>query len=225
MKLIISLLLLVCNVNSYAGKAFLGKHSQFSFNITEAFIQKKMNLEYSFYLSRTYGISISGGVENGKYLLNDKGTFNLTQQTDIGINDAYIAMDGGELFIRFVRGNGFENNVIPVGYTVALGIGVTNYDITERYHISNYFVSRNNSKVSLIYDLRLQKTFNIYQSLNLFIGSNLGLINSLSNQKEDDAENVFYSLPKRGLNNAYSARSKMFERLYFNVHMGIALML
>ena len=92
-------------------------------------------------------------------------------------------MDGGELFIRFVRGNGFENNVIPVGYTVALGIGVTNYDITERYHISNSFVSRNNSKVTLIYDLRLQKTFNIYQSLNLFIGSNLGLINSLSEHR------------------------------------------
>lgn len=227
MKRIITLILLIYMFQAQAGEAFLGKKSQFSFNLTEAFTQK-MNLEYSFYLSRSFGFSVSGGVVNDKFLLNTKGDFKLSPQLDVKVNDQYIKMNGGEVFVRFIRGNGFENNIIPIGYTVALGIGITNYDITERYmgyNTTTTTTTRNNARTSLIYDLRIQKTFNIYNSLNFFIGSNFGLINTLTGKHENETENVFYALPKRGINSAYSSNSNLLERLYFNIHMGFALML
>ena len=167
MKRILILILFIYTFHAKSGEAFLGKNSQFSFNLTEAAMQK-MNLEYSFYFSRSFGVSVSGGLVDDMFLLNKKGDFKLAPQLDIKASDQYIKLDGGEVFIRFIRGNGFENNIIPIGYSVAFGIGITNYDVTERYMVYNSFTMRNNERTSLIYDLRIQKTFNIYKCINFF---------------------------------------------------------
>lgn len=224
MKRIFTLILLIYSFHAKSGEAFLGKSSQFSFNLTEAAMQK-MNLEYSYYFSRSFGVSVSGGLLDDMFLLNKKEGFKLAPQLDVKAGDQYIKLDGGEVFIRFIRGNGFENNIIPIGYSVAFGIGITNYDITERYSSYNSLTTRNNKRTSLIYDLRIQKTFNIYKSLNFFLGSNLGLINTLTGKHEKETEKVFYALPKRGINSAYSGTSNTLERLYFNIHVGLAFML
>jgi len=224
MKPILTLILLIYTLQAQSGEAFLGKNSQLSFNLTEMAMQKT-NLEYSFYFSRSFGFSISGGLVNNMFLLNKKGDFKLSPQLDIKPNNQYIKLNGGEVFIRFIRGNGFENNIIPIGYSIAFGIGITNYDITERYMVYNSFTTRNNERTSLIYDLRIQKTFNIYKSLNFFVGSNFGLINTLTGKHEKETEKVFYALPKRGINSAYSETSNTLERLYFNIHVGLAFML
>tara|TARA_B100000767_G_scaffold231734_1_gene223299 strand:- start:22 stop:696 length:675 start_codon:yes stop_codon:yes gene_type:complete len=224
MKRIIILILVFYSFHAQSGEAFLGKNSQFSFNLTEAAMQK-MNLEYSFYFSRSFGVSVSGGLVDDMFLLNKKSVFKLAPQLDLKASSQYIHLDGGEVFIRFIRGNSFENNIIPIGYSVAFGIGITNYDITERYMVYNSITTRNNKRTSLIYDLRIQKTFNIYKSLNFFLGSNLGLINTLIGKDEKETEKVFYALPKRGINSAYSETSNTLERLYFNIHVGLGFML
>ncbi|MFT6716250.1 MAG: hypothetical protein ACJA0Q_000885 [Saprospiraceae bacterium] len=224
MRLIAIILLIVFPICSQAGKAFLGKGSQFSFNITDAVVKRKLNLEYTKFFSRSYGLSIEGAYVNDKAELNDGVSFSYLKKLTTS-NSSYIAMDGGEIFIRFMRGNGFENNVIPIGYTVSLGIGLTQYNISENYYgqqLQQSFTGptvNSDSRITLIYEVGLKRTYNLYKAVNFFIGANGGLLNVLS---KDD--NLLYALPKRGLNSAYST-SNFAGRLYLNLSLGVAIML
>ena len=53
----------------------------------------------------------------------------------------------------------------------------------------------------------------------------MGLINTLTAKHEKETEKVFYALPKKGINSVYSETPSTLERLYFNIHVGLALML
>jgi len=86
MKPILTLILLIYTLQAQSGEAFLGKNSQLSFNLTEMAMQKT-NLEYSFYFSRSFGFSISGGLVNNMFLLNKKGDFKLSPHLYIKPNN------------------------------------------------------------------------------------------------------------------------------------------
>lgn len=218
--------ILICSLNLCA-KGYLGKHGVFTFNATEYLQQKKINLEYTQLISRRFGFGIYYGRVSYSAQFNSASAFSYLVQNSHNL-DNEITFDGSELFLRFVKGSKFENNVVPLGLSIDFGLGATYYSVKEMYTLSNIEVNRSNRRFSVIYDMGVKKTVNLYKAINFFAKIHGGIISTLYNPSltEGSGDALFYALPKRGLNMYYVTKNQGFiRRVYFNIHVGLSFLI
>lgn len=217
--------LIILSFNNVFSQGFLGKKGELKLDIHQLWIDRTLDIEYSFLKRRNFAWLVGTSISAVSHSFDESPQF-IFKNGDLDIK-------GCDLKMGLLYGNPLFNDIIPIGNTIGavLSFGVYSFSLDDQRGNPYGYEFTNESYTSLGIEVVSRQTVNVYKNLNLFysfsIGYNGVVSSSLTNEAKDQL-NGNILVRRRGIIKNYSlgtdSRSPR-QNIFLKIGYGITILL